>query len=608
MAIGSWFRILINPGETFYEEEDNAGIGGIFVNIFLANIIASFVFLSVFIIPLIIFMIPNPGNILPVLDEFMTGFIVFLILIAIAVVISIILSLIELFIRSLILFSISKLLGGLGDFITQTYMMSIIQASSIIIYLLIAFPLFLIYALGDVSDILTFAEGIIEVVTLIASLIIGFYYLYITVVMLEEVHEFGALKSILTLVISIAIIVAGAIIIFISSSLTLSAIVSMIISSIQTNLPVEEFGLMGYTGPEYNFFIKYPENWMVNETSEGVIFYSGDDAALAVRVRRNVGDMSLMGVSKIMGAERIYKLQRIPHEMISQGKIKLNGREAYQIITIATIDAQKAKTKEIFIVEDGNAYAITYSAKLEPIDIYSRYESKIDECINSFATGSKVGIAQVSTTQISAPDVEIHQTVSTSDFSYELYLPKNYSLDIPYPLIICLSPGGNGKEFRDSVYPVTNEKGYILVGSNDFRNNIGSSVFLPRISGTLDDVKSKFNIDENRIYGCGFSGGGMGTYVISYFKPRYFRGLIVNSGAIHANLYNREMLEQMGVEKVVLICGKNDNVVTCEYMGNDEKWLNSAGIETRIIEFDGGHQIAPVDAYMEAINWLDNDK
>ena len=606
MAIGSWFRVLINPRETFSEEEYNAGIGGIFVNIFLANIIASFVFLSVVIIPLIIFMIPNLGNILPVLDEFVTGFIVFLILIAIAVVISIILSLIELFIRSLILFSISKLLGGLGDFITQTYMMSIIQASSIIIYLLIAFPLFLIYALGDVSNILTSAEGIVEVVTLIASLIMGFYYLYITIVMLEEVHEFGTLKSILTLVISIAIIVVGVIIIFIFSSPTLSAIVSMIISSIQTNLPVEESGLMEYTGPEYNFFIKYPENWMVNETSEGVIFYSGDDAALAVRTRKNVGDMSLIGISKIMGVERIYKLQRIPYEMISQDKIKLNGREAYQIITIATIDTQKAKTKEIFIVEDGNAYAITYSAKLEPIDIYSRYESKIDECINSFATGSKVGIAQVSTTQISAPDVEIHQTVSTSDFSYELYLPKDYSPDIPYPLIICLSPGGNGKEFRDSVYPVTNEKGYILVGSNDFRNNIGSSVFLPRIYGTLDDVKSKFNIDENRIYACGFSGGGMGTYVISYFKPRYFRGLIVNSGAIHANLYNREMLEQMGVEKVVLICGRNDNVVTCEYMRNDEKWLNSAGIETRIIEFNGGHQIAPADAYMEAINWLDN--
>ncbi|MBN2014504.1 MAG: hypothetical protein JW778_04935 [Candidatus Altiarchaeota archaeon] len=198
-----------------------------------------------------------------------------------------------------------------------------------------------------------------------------------------------------------------------------------------------------------------------------------------------------------------------------------------------------------------------------------------------------------------------HQTISSPGFSYELYLPWNYSSERQYPLVICFSPNGNGADFQDSVYPVTNEYGYVLVGSNDFRNDVDSSIFLPRIYGSLADIRSRVNIDGNRIYACGFSGGGMASYVVSYFKPNYFQGLIVNSGSIHGSLYNKEDLRRMGVRKVVLICGRGDGVVSCEHMENDERWLNASGIETYFIEFDGGHSIAPQDSYIKAIEWLE---
>lgn len=198
-----------------------------------------------------------------------------------------------------------------------------------------------------------------------------------------------------------------------------------------------------------------------------------------------------------------------------------------------------------------------------------------------------------------------HQTISTSEFSYELYLPWNYSSNISYPLMICLSPNGNGKEFYKSVYPVANERGYILVGSNDFANYRSFDYFLPRVYESLGDVRSRVNVDGSPVYACGFSGGGMASYVISYFKPNYFQGLIVNSGGIHEILYNKENLRRMGVRKVVLLCGRRDGIVSCEHMRNDEMWLNAAGIETYFIEFDGGHSMAPQDAYRGAVEWLE---
>ena len=193
--------------------------------------------------------------------------------------------------------------------------------------------------------------------------------------------------------------------------------------------------------------------------------------------------------------------------------------------------------------------------------------------------------------------------IGTPEFSYLLYLPKDYSPNVSYPLIFCLSPSGNGEDFS-YLSPITSEYDIILAVSNDFANYKPLKDYLPKINKSLNDIEAKFNIDKSKIYACGFSGGGMGVYVISYFKPNYFKGLIINNGALHQNLYNIEMLKRMGVEKVVLICGKKDSIVPCSYIKNDEKWLKKAGIKTKVIEFDGGHQLAPLYVYEEAIGWV----
>ena len=132
-----------------------------------------------------------------------------------------------------------------------------------------------------------------------------------------------------------------------------------------------------------------------------------------------------------------------------------------------------------------------------------------------------------------------------------MYLPKDYSPNVSYPLIFCLSPSGNGEDFS-YLSPITSKYDIILAVSNDFANYKPLKDYLPKINKSLNDIEAKFNIDKSKIYACGFSGGGMGAYVISYFRPNYFKGLIINNGALHQNLYDIEMLKRTGVEKVVL--------------------------------------------------------
>jgi len=199
---------------------------------------------------------------------------------------------------------------------------------------------------------------------------------------------------------------------------------------------------------------------------------------------------------------------------------------------------------------------------------------------------------------------QVHESVRTTDISYELYKPVNYNKNKSYPLFVCLSPSGNGSLFYENVYPAAAKYGWIMACSNDFKNNVPIDIFLPKINKIIYDVKSKYNIKV--VYAGGFSGGGMASYVISYFNPS-IKGLIVNSGAMHPNLYNRDRLKKIGAKKVALMCGKYDTVVSCEYMKNDEKFLASAGIDVMLMEFEGGHNIAPSKLYERAIEWLSKE-
>lgn len=193
--------------------------------------------------------------------------------------------------------------------------------------------------------------------------------------------------------------------------------------------------------------------------------------------------------------------------------------------------------------------------------------------------------------------------VKRGEISYYLFLPNHYSSEKSYPLLLCLSPSGQSKIFQ-KFYPVTRKYGVVMVGSNNFANMIPVNKFMPKIVATLIDLKRRVKIREGETYACGFSGGGMATYVISYFYPGTFKGLIVNSGAIHPNLRSPSALRRLNVKKVALLCGEKDTVVSCDYMRGDMNLLRSAGIEVKLWKFRGGHQLAPEYIFQKALLWV----
>ena len=103
--------------------------------------------------------------------------------------------------------------------------------------------------------------------------------------------------------------------------------------------------------------------------------------------------------------------------------------------------------------------------------------------------------------------VDTTRCKSNPKFSYALYLPTNYSDSIKWPVIFVFDPGARGKLAVSGFVLAAEKLGYIIVCSNNSRNQLPASELSKVIHYMFMDVEERFSIDKNRIYTSGFSGG-----------------------------------------------------------------------------------------------------
>ena len=197
-----------------------------------------------------------------------------------------------------------------------------------------------------------------------------------------------------------------------------------------------------------------------------------------------------------------------------------------------------------------------------------------------------------------------HLPVRTAKCSYELYLPSGYTKSKSYPLFVTLSPGGNGADFEKAAGYACETLGFIMVGSNDFRNGISSDIVLPKVDAMIADVCNKYNVDKSNIFIGGFSGGGMGSYFMAIRRPGFFKGLVINNGRIHPEYLKVGWMKKMKVKRVALMSSDADPIVKRELLEDQARLLRKAGVTVNFLKWKGGHSIAPSSLYETALKWV----
>lgn len=109
------------------------------------------------------------------------------------------------------------------------------------------------------------------------------------------------------------------------------------------------------------------------------------------------------------------------------------------------------------------------------------------------------------------------------DFSYEVYTPETYDENAPAGLLVFINSGDNGTintKYRD----VLKAKNLIVIGANKSGNKIDTAYRLTYAFYAVELMKRRYNIDPERVYITGNSGGGRAASHAMFYRPQLFKG------------------------------------------------------------------------------------
>jgi len=194
------------------------------------------------------------------------------------------------------------------------------------------------------------------------------------------------------------------------------------------------------------------------------------------------------------------------------------------------------------------------------------------------------------------------------DYStFLVYVPGTLDAHKTHPLVIALSPGGDARGMIDVWHNISEELQWVILASKTYHNGMELLTEIPRLFEelvlNLDDVARAVPIDRSKIIATGFSGGGMGSHMFAYYFPNVISAIIVNTGKIHRYYYDYKDRFPRG--KVAVFLASPTDFRYAE-MKEDRALLDSLGWQTKWIEFEGGHSIAPQASYEQAAKWVED--
>jgi len=181
--------------------------------------------------------------------------------------------------------------------------------------------------------------------------------------------------------------------------------------------------------------------------------------------------------------------------------------------------------------------------------------------------------------------------------SYALYLPSNYSPDRSWPLIAAFDPGARGKMPVERFRQAAEQYGYIVCGSNNSRNGPWAPT-AEAAQAMLRDVSQRFAVDDKRLYLTGFSGGARVATRIALSLRDNVAGVIGCGAGLSTGLQPSALAPFAYYGTV----GTED--FNYPEMKQLERSFESTTVAHHLEVFEGGHDWAPADSCVRAIEWM----
>jgi phospholipase/carboxylesterase len=196
---------------------------------------------------------------------------------------------------------------------------------------------------------------------------------------------------------------------------------------------------------------------------------------------------------------------------------------------------------------------------------------------------------------------------------FSLYVPEYYTPDRTWPLVMALHGGsGNGRGFLWSWLRDARSRGAILIAptaTGDTPNKttwalMGDDTDTPNLLRILDSVRSRWNIDAQRMMLTGMSDGGTFCYVTGLESASPFTHLAPVSATFHPLMAEMADAERLRGLPIHIVHGALDWMFPVQVARQTRQLLAAAGANVTYRELDDLSHTYPREMNAAMLDWL----
>jgi phospholipase/carboxylesterase len=201
-----------------------------------------------------------------------------------------------------------------------------------------------------------------------------------------------------------------------------------------------------------------------------------------------------------------------------------------------------------------------------------------------------------------------HHNEPGSRGGFSLYVPEYYTPDRAWPLVMALHGGsGNGRGFLWSWLRDARSHGAILVAPTASGNTwalMGEDIDTPNLSKILGQVRSRWNVDAQKMLLTGMSDGGTFCYVSGLESASPFTHLAPVAATFHPLMAEMADAERLRGLPIHLVHGRLDWMFPVQVARQAGQLLSAAGAEVIYRELADLSHTYPREINAPLLAWL----
>ncbi len=181
-------------------------------------------------------------------------------------------------------------------------------------------------------------------------------------------------------------------------------------------------------------------------------------------------------------------------------------------------------------------------------------------------------------------------------YRYAIYLPENYQSEKQTPVVFFFDAHARGVLPIKKYHLLADKYGWILAGSNNSKNGQTAGQRNAIIYHFMEDVEQRCNINPDRIYTAGFSGGARIASGICLYNKNIAGVIACAAGLPQTNRQPNTTCTLIGI-----VGNKDFNYLEMKALNNE---LSTLGLQHSLLVFDGKHEWPPFNVMDEAFTLL----